>query len=390
MHAPTAAPRRSAPRFVADGSARTAWRAASCAVLVAGAWAWSAAAAPPAAHAAPPQTDADDTPVVATVERETKNLVVTTYGCDGLSAHDVARLLDLELQSVTEEIRDGPPLRVELTCKGDRLAIAVLDPLTDKRLERTVPSPGDEPGRERVIALQISQLFSASWLELLAAPPPIEVTGEDDEEAPIEKEEPPPAATEAARDLAVDTLRPRRTVELLVGAGARGRGLETADPFPASHVQLRLRAWLTPAIAIVGLAGWDFGQAERRNGLVRGHVVGLGGGLGWAWFPRRRPTLGVGGHALVSTAFARIAGVPSAPDVPSFSRAGVTGEGLLGVGPRIRSGAFRLDLDVEAGAMLRSPEGLVDGESAVSMGGLWVGAVLRVGGVVRAAAPEPR
>jgi hypothetical protein len=99
-------------------------------------------------------------------------VVVQAEGCEGLAQAEVARLLDLELAMVTTEIRSGPPLEVGLRCAGERLTITVLDPLTRKRLERDVPAPAPEPGRERVVALAVSQLFAASWLELLSATPP--------------------------------------------------------------------------------------------------------------------------------------------------------------------------------------------------------------------------
>ena len=102
-------------------------------------------------------------------EAAPSRVVVQAEGCEGLAPEEVGRVLDLELSMVTTEIRSGPPLEVGLACAGERLTITVLDPLTRKRLERDVPAPAPEPGRERVVALAVSQLFAASWLELLSA-----------------------------------------------------------------------------------------------------------------------------------------------------------------------------------------------------------------------------
>jgi len=86
--------------------------------------------------------------------------------CAAIDPDEVQRLLALELVAVTQEIRVGPPLHVELACTGTTLTIAVFDPLTGKQLQRDLPMPAPDQGRERVIALAIAQLFAASWLEL--------------------------------------------------------------------------------------------------------------------------------------------------------------------------------------------------------------------------------
>jgi len=321
------------------------------------------------AHAAPPE-----------------RVVVGAQGCEGLAPGEVGRLLDLELAMVTTEIRSGPPLRVELHCGGERMTIEVVDPLTRKRLARDIPAPDPEPGRERVVALAISELFAASWLELLTTPVP-PPPPPDDPTPP-----PDPTAVEAARRMSERRIEhppepepapapSRRALELLVGAGARGRALLDDGRLGGGHTELRLRSWLSPGLGVVAVVGWDLAQRSRRHGLVRGQVVTAGGGLAWGVWPSR---VGVGGHVSAAGGWARVRGLPHEPGgVDEGANAGLTGEVSLGLGPRVHYGRLRLDIDAEAGAMLRAPMGVVVGEPPMSMGGLWAGLALRLGGVVR-------
>ncbi|MCX4243406.1 hypothetical protein [Paraliomyxa miuraensis] len=308
-------------------------------------------------------------------------VIVRNEGCEGLVQDEVGRLLDIELAMVTSEIRSGPPLEVALRCEAEQLTIAVVDPLTHKRLERDIPAPEPEPGRERVVALAISQLFAASWLELLSAteppPPPPDVT------------KPPPdrAAVDAARRVAersteVERLPPRPSIELLAGVGARGRALEGDGRFAAGRTELLVRGWPDPGVGWAALLGWDVGQSSRSQGLVRGHALTLGGGMAWITARRRS---GVGGHVLLAGGVARIRGISREPGIPATSSTGLTAEASTGLGPRIRYGRLRIDLDAEIGAMLRAPVGTVNEgtEPPMSMGGLWAGLVLRLGGALR-------
>lgn|GEM_PF-1292792 len=305
-------------------------------------------------------------------------IVVFTEGCGALDSTEVGRLLELELRYVTAEIREGPPLQVNLVCDAERLEITVTDPLTRKRIERAIPAPPEQAGRERIVALAISQLYSASWLELLLPPPPAEIE-------PLEPP-PPPSAVRAAKRTAIEETTPKRAYEVLLGAGVRGRSLESGEPFAASRVDALFRAWLAPSVAVVAFAGWDFGQTLRGLGQLRGHAIAAGGGLGWRYNPGQ--VAGVGGHILVGSGWARVAGRPSSNDARPGSISGPTGELMTGIGPRIRSGRFRLDVDFETGAMLRTPEAQVETrdpggsivfDEPVTLGGLWVGAVLRIG-----------
>jgi hypothetical protein len=303
-------------------------------------------------------------------------LHVTAPTCPAIEAAEVQRLVVLELVAVTQEIREGPPLRVELACAQSQLTIAVTDPLTSKTLQRSIPAPPDEPGQERVVALAIAQLFAASWLELLLP----EGEREPDDPPPVVTPAPatPKAAVQAATAFAEATTTPPLSprAELAAGVGVRGRSIE-ALPFAALHVDLEVRGWLSPSVGLIGRLGVDYGNANRDAGQVRGLAVLAGGGLGWRWRPRE--SIGMGGSATLSGGWARVAGRPGRDDVSGATNQGGTGEVAVAIGPRVFARRFRLDVDAEAGGMLRTPEGLVEGAPSVTMGGLWVGAVLRLG-----------
>jgi hypothetical protein len=78
-------------------------------------------------------------------------------------------------------------------------------------------------------------------------------------------------------------------------------------------------------------------------------------------------------------AWARLSGIAAEPGVATGRTSGVNGDLVASIGPRVMRGRLRIDLDGEVGVMLRSPRGVVAGEPDVSMGGVWVGAALRVG-----------
>jgi len=295
---------------------------------------------------------------------------IATMQCGDLGADEIARLLALELDDVVPQMRTGPPLRIELTCASPILSIAIVDPLTDKRMARDVPLPPDEPGRERVVALAIAQLFAASWLELLLPTPP--------PEAVVTTEPRPPAkAVEAARSkAAATTRRPERSLSLLAAGVVRGRALERA-PLLSGGGELDVRTWFGAGALVVRL-GFEGTRVDRELGSVRAWMLALGLGVAGRLRVGDRWTLGVA--AVVSGALGRLQGIASRPDVPTGSITAPTGQLCVGLGPRVRLGSSALlELDAELGATLGAPEGLVSGAAPVSLGGLWAGVALRAG-----------
>jgi hypothetical protein len=296
-----------------------------------------------------------------------EQIEVVARECGMLDAAEVTRLLRIELLAVTQEIRSGPPLEVELRCTFPTMTIAVSDPLTGKRLARDVPLPADEPGRERVVALAIAQLFAASWLELLLPSEP--ATPE-----PVRPEPAPePAAVEAARTVATTRVRPR-SIAVVFGGVVRGRALE-ATPMLTGGGEIDLRGWFGDA-AIVFRVGLEAGSARRPQGSVR--ALAVIGSIGAAGRVHLGDRWDLGGLVLVGGGFGRLHGDPSQPGVRAGDIVSGTGQLMVGGGPRLRLGRLALELDAELGGMLRAPRGVVWGDRQVTLGGLFVGGALRL------------
>ncbi|MFO0637460.1 MAG: hypothetical protein U0168_31940 [Nannocystaceae bacterium] len=254
---------------------------------------------------APTEPDDAREPVAAPVEppdaapvdrADTGPIEVAAIDCPGLDAREVGRLLAIDLAAVTHEARRGPPLGIEIRCRAPTLVIAIADPITRKRLERQVPLPRNEPGRERVVALAISQLFAASWLELLLppapGPPPLPPTPT-----------PSAAAVEAAGSYVRRRVDARpRALGLVLGAGVHGRALERA-PLPAFGGELDVRGWFGDA-AVLGRIGFEGGVARREAGRVRAWQFALG--LGTAGRVRVAPRWALGGTIVLAGALARL------------------------------------------------------------------------------------
>jgi len=260
------------------------------------------------------------------------------------------------------------------------LEIAVRDPVTRKRLSREIPAP--QPGavgRERMVALAISQLFVASWLELLM---------------PAEQRPEPGAASDAvdaARDMAEARVEPRRrnTGTLSLGVGTRFHGLE-GDALPVVRAGLDGIAWLHEKWGLVVSAAYEGGLARRIVGNVRVDALLLGAGATFRWPASHVVSL----LAAVSleAGYVRFAGEPRGEAVAGPPTDGMGGEVGLEVGPCVRAGLLRASLLGSVGFMLRRPEALVarsssqagntttyDFEDPVSLGGVWAGATLRLG-----------
>jgi hypothetical protein len=297
-------------------------------------------------------------------------VVIDASGCAAIDPDEVQRLLALELDAVTQEIRVGPPLRVELECTGTQLTIAVSDPLTGKQLKRDVPMPPPDQGRERVIALAIAQLFAASWLELLLPTPP-----EPDVPAPTPVRGTSPAAVRAAREVAETRVRrPVRRIELAIGASGRAHALEAA-PWGTGAGEVEVRGWFGP-VAVLGRVTAMGGAAQRDQGHVS--AVAVLGGLGLGFLVPARGRWRFGGSLVISAGWARLHGVSDRAGVRTAVVQSATGGLELGVGPRVVLGRVVLELDGLIGGMLRPPEGIVADGSSVTLGGLVAGGTFRV------------
>lgn len=246
------------------------------------------------------------------------------------------------------------------------MRIRVDDPVTGKTLERTLPMPTESKGRERTMALAISQLFLTSWLELLSPAP---------KEVPVPVTQAPPELTSAAHDAARTVVTPRRTeVDLGAAIGLRRRDFGAA--FSTFAPSVRATFALPSALRFVFDAGL---QLARRCAAP-------------APSPRCRPRSSwesgarhvVGVLALDATLFVggRWTRLDGRIDDPAFEARGASGgslEALIAVGPTLRLGPVRLGAEVLAGRTFSTLRANVVGEREVSFGGFFAGAGLFLG-----------
>jgi hypothetical protein len=310
-------------------------------------------------------------------------LVIEARQCQGLSTAEVERLLAIELTTVAETGGIADPLTIELDCRGSVIEIAVRDPVTRKRLAREIPAPPpNAAGRERMVALAISQLFVASWLELLMP----------GDERPRPEPAVAPDAVDAARDLAEARVEQRSsgTGTLSLGVGARFHGLEN-DPLPVTRASLDGIAWLHPHWGLVASAAYEGGLARRSVGNVRVDAALFGAGAAFRW-PADDRMVSLLAAVSLEAGYVRFAGEPRGGAVAGPPTDGMGGGVGLEVGPCVRAGLLRASLLGSVGFMLRRPEALVarsssqvgdtttyDFEDPVRLGGVWAGATLRLG-----------
>jgi len=307
-------------------------------------------------------------PRIASAQRP--QLTVVLHDCGSMRQDDVARLLAIELAAVAEPGRRMPTLGVEITCAGGVVRIEVKDPLTDKRVEREIPAPpASEPGAERVVALAASQLFVASWLELLV---------EQDTPASNAPEAAP--ARRAARRLVQTRIAaPSPVVAVEFEADTRVRDLSEAFWTFGGGARGGLR--LSPRWTAFGQTRFEAGRAQRSIGAVDLRAFFLGAGTTLQWL--RFGPLSVDARAGLSGGWMGLRGHARAGQADPGATDSFTAEIALGLGPTWHAGSVDVGVDFEIGAMLRTPLGLVGGgEPDVSPGGPWAGASLRVGTAV--------
>ena len=288
---------------------------------------------------------------------------VQVEGCGALDEHEIERIVALELASVLAE-REAPFPPVKVRCEGAFMKIVVNDTVTSKVLERELPAPKPgEPGRERTIALAVSQLFLSSWTELLLPPPA----------APVG---PPEAASgsKAARvAVAKAVAPPAREVDLSVVGGARAHDL--GRPLVLYAAGLRTTIALGSGLrALVRFEGAT-GSAARDRGDVDVSFVGAGLGLGY----RTSGTFAFQGLLDLGASHVRIEGTPSGASTLGSAKSGVTADASLTLGPVLRLGPALLALEARAGVVVPSVVGEVAHEREVRASGLWLGAGLSLG-----------
>ena len=152
-------------------------------------------------------------------------------------------------------------------------------------------------------------------------------------------------------------------------------------PFPTLGGAVRGGLQTLERWGFFGQARFEAGRAERRLGNADLRAFFLGGGATFSFARLGAITFDTSG--VVSAGWMGLRGrsrrnVSEAGATDSF-----TAEIDLAAGPTLPIGPVDLGLDLEMGAMLRAPLGIVYGpEPDVSPGGPWLGVALRVGTAV--------
>jgi hypothetical protein len=282
-------------------------------------------------------------------------MTIAFDGCADSLVPEVERIARIELHSgLSGSNEAGASTRIELGCEGLDAKITVDDPLTGKRVERTVSLAGvPEADRARLLALAIAELVRSSWIELELAPRPI---------LPVAK---PDAVTleqrEQARSLAVNGRRvPWHGYAAVDGLFIPSVGRPILGASLGVQVELPWRLYFDG-----GVSAWD-GVTERATGAITIRQVALDPGVGF-----RLPVVDVALAARVG--WASLTGSPS---VAGFR--GDTTSGFV-FGPLVAASAAivgPLRVWLRAGWLLQKERGLVSGDSDVVVGGPWASLAL--------------
>jgi hypothetical protein len=279
--------------------------------------------------------------------------------CPGVDEHEIERLLAIELGFAISQRPAEGPLDVALVCTGARLEISAHDPIRNRQLTREVVLNPLEPGRDRTIALLVSQLFLTSWAEGLlerpAAPPPAA---------------PPSPATVVARP-PPPPAGPRW--ELGAEAGVRFR--DWSAPARGERISVETARRRGAARAFVDLT-FEHGSVARTAGDVTWSIGAAGLGVGWR--SSRRGPLALDATALAALAYAEADGAAGSAAFTGSSSGGVIGQTALGGGPVLYAGPLRLGLALELGVTFPAATAKVAGDRDVTLGGLWGGAALTI------------
>jgi hypothetical protein len=290
------------------------------------------------------------------------SIEVFVTDCPDLQVPEVERVLDIELSSVANEWRGEEKLRAELSCDPGHLSIVVTDPVTDKKLSRTVAMQWRSADRDRTVALLVSQLFLTSWSELLLA-----------RDAALEPPRPPasPAVQRAAAAMVRSSMEPPATrwaVSLLVGSRVR----ELPAPLVSGDALLRPSLSFGRHAFVFLDLGYERGDATRAPGAVVFSLASASVGAGWRHV---FGTLGLEADLRGGVAYVDLQGNPIG-SASGVAASGAVGEGAIELGPTLFLGHARLGLLASAGATIAPAVAHVAGDRDVNLSGAWFGANL--------------
>jgi len=276
-------------------------------------------------------------------------------GCPEALAPPVERIARIELHAPADA--RGAMTQIGLVCSGDDVHLIIDDPLTSKRVDRTVSLAQVAPeGRARLLALAIAELVRSSWVELDLTPTPSLPPSHPVESSSAQRAE--------ARTVAIAT----RSLAWRGSAAVDGLLIPTVG-HPILGLTLGLLHELPRrAFAEGALSAWD-GLASRTTGDVAIRQLALDGAVGL-----RVPVvdLSVG----LRVGWTSLSGSPSMSALQGQTTSGVVFGPLLVASVQV---AGPLRVWARTGWLLRGERGVVAGDSDVTVGGYWASLGLGLG-----------
>jgi hypothetical protein len=299
-------------------------------------------------------------------ENSTPGVSVATSSCTDLRAERIEELLRLEIATLVPVVAALPPLEVDLLCEGTHVRMTLRDPVTVKIVSRDVVI-GATADPERALALAASELFLASWAELLILQRPHEGTRASDLAVVAAQ-----AAVERAMPPRPRAPSPFLTIDLM----AIGRERHLSAPLPTLGAAVRVGQATGGQHQLFAVAGWEWGSVQRPSGRVDIDAASAGAGIRWR-LHLGKAELGLSGT--LSVVYVSLQGVSSSPDYLGARRDGVTAEAAGTIDVSVTLRALRLGAAVQGGALAPGPVGVVDGAASVRLDGGWVGATCFAG-----------
>ncbi len=276
--------------------------------------------------------------------------------CADSLAPEVDRIARIELHAA--HVGEGSATQIGVECAGDDVKLTVDDPLTGKRVERSVSLASvAQESRARLLALAIAELVRSSWIELqfrrrpvLPIPARAPVSVEQQDLARAIAAAPPTAVWGGYA--AVEAL-------FVPSVGSPIFGLTLG-------VQRSIAPW---GFVEGGVSGWD-GTAERSSGTVAIREIAVD------------PAIGVHADFVdlalgVRVCWTSLAGTPIGG---AFRGESISG---LSAGPMVAASVGiigPLRLWVRGGWIVQGERGIVAGDSDVNLGGAFgsIGLGLRI------------
>ena len=276
--------------------------------------------------------------------------------------------LELDVPVVSAAAARPNATRVQVRCVESHLQLRVADPITGKHLERTLALTTDEVDvAGRMVALAVSELVLTSWMELTMRAPQPATTGFSP---------PSPEARRVAQERAELRTQPVARVRYVQALG------QIVGPFQRVGAGFGggLRLGWTSNQAWLG-GDWDLvasrADADEPAGTIRVSTwsTGLRGAfrlhLDRFWFDA-----GPG----VRAGLARLDGSPSdSARTRGVTLAGTWAGPVVYLGGGVRLWHCVISVGAEAGYVLRSVSGQIEGGSPVSIDGPWVAGSVGLG-----------